>query len=269
MRHGLGDAALLQAVTLAMDAALDELVYGQPTRGNRQQGCAQGHCNFFVMPLMLAYETLNGTVPAATLARWAAKARAIVPTRAFANWPHAIGNWAIVALTGEFLRFKLGLRDNISDIVEQLAFQYDPQQWTSNGQYLDHTGCNSTCSPVPYDHFPRKYMAIMLDRGYNGPNASDYWELNRRGAWTSLLMQSPWGEMPTGGRSSQHSWNEAVSCVTCVAGPRPMSRHEETTLTFVSVFVRVRVRAGSSCTPRGSKPKGTWRARLCSGARRR
>ena len=30
----------------------------------------------------------------------------------------------------------------------------------------------------------------------------------------SLLLQSPWGELPTGGRSSQHQWNEAVSCVT-------------------------------------------------------
>src|SRR5690348_15588150 len=42
-----------------------------------------------------------------------------------------------------------------------------------------------------------------------------------RGAWTSLMIQSPWysislsftysrGELPTGGRSSQHQWNEAV-----------------------------------------------------------
>ena len=54
----------------------------------------------------------------------------------------------------------------------------------------------------------------MLEQGYDGPNVTDYVELNRRGAWTSLLLQSPWGELPTGARSSQHTWNEAVSCVT-------------------------------------------------------
>ena len=36
----------------------------------------------------------------------------------------------------------------------------------------------------------------------------------RRAAWTHLLMQSPWGEILTGGRSSQHTWNEACSAVT-------------------------------------------------------
>lgn len=58
------------------------------------------------------------------------------------------------------------------------------------------------------------FFILCLVYGYDGPNATMYWELNRRGAWTSLLLQSPWGELPTGGRSSQHQWNEAVSCVT-------------------------------------------------------
>eukprot|EP00049_Salpingoeca_infusionum_P011697 m.204114 g.204114 ORF g.204114 m.204114 type:complete len:137 (+) comp15006_c0_seq4:85-495(+) len=117
---------------------------------------------------------------------------------------------AIVALTGEFLRYKLGYRDNITDIVEQLANQYNPTYYTANGQYQDHSGCSGVCNPMPYDHFPRKYLAVMLGYGYNSTNATMYWELNRRAAWVSLLMQSPFGELPTGGRSSQHQWNEAV-----------------------------------------------------------
>ena len=65
---------------------------------------------------------------------------------------------------------------------------------------------------MPYDHFPRKYMMVMLAAGYNGTNASLYTDLNERGAWTvcrvqpcdciphrthaqSLLLQSPWGEV--------------------------------------------------------------------------
>ena len=36
----------------------------------------------------------------------------------------------------------------------------------------------------------------------------------RRAAITSLFMQSPWGELPAGGRSAHHQWNEAEQCVT-------------------------------------------------------
>ena len=38
--------------------------------------------------------------------------------------------------------------------------------------------------------------------------------LVERGAWTSLFMQSPWGELPCGGRSAHHQWNEAQQAVT-------------------------------------------------------
>jgi hypothetical protein len=48
----------------------------------------------------------------------------------------------------------------------------------------------------------------MLARNFSVANASTYWELLRRSAWTSLLLQSPHGELPTGARSSQHQWNE-------------------------------------------------------------
>ena len=65
-------------------------------------------------------------------------------------------------------------------------------------EYQDLSGCNQKCSPMPYDHFPRKYMTVMLALGYNDVNASAYWELNRRAALVSLLLQSPRGELPTG-----------------------------------------------------------------------
>ena len=52
----------------------------------------------------------------------------------------------------------------------------------------------------------------MLYRGYNGTSAANLTELLTRAAQVSLLMQSPAGEWPTGGRSSQHQWNEGVLC---------------------------------------------------------
>jgi hypothetical protein len=59
-------------------------------------------------------------------------------------------------------------------------------------------------------------MTVLLQQGFNdtskyGPEAANLAELMRRSAWTHMLVQSPWGEIPTGGRSSQHQWNEAAS----------------------------------------------------------
>eukprot|EP00048_Salpingoeca_helianthica_P020710 m.8030 g.8030 ORF g.8030 m.8030 type:complete len:685 (-) comp5156_c0_seq2:41-2095(-) len=209
-----GDFAqeLLQRASLAMEAALTALVFGQP-KGD--QGCAQGHCNFYTMPLMFAFESFLNLVPDATLQRWRSLLSQVNATRAYSHWPHQAGNWAIVALTGEALRYLHGLRpDGTEDIETQLGFQFTDYYWTDNGEYQDHSGCAGACSPMPYDHFPRKYIAVMLAKGFLPVNQSAYWDLVTRGAWTSLLLQSPWGELPTGARSSQHQWNEAVSCVT-------------------------------------------------------
>ena len=78
--------------------------------------------------------------------------------------------------------------------------------------------CTPSMHPLTFPLAPSSAHSFNVryftDAGYNGANSSMYWELNQRGAWVSLLMQSPWGELPTGGRSSQHQWNEAVSCVT-------------------------------------------------------
>src|SRR5206468_4030585 len=68
--------------------------------------------------------------------------------------------------------------------------------------------------PMAYDHFPRLWAADMVAHGYEGKYAKDLQELLRRGSLTSLFMQSPNGELPTGGRSAQHQWNEAEQCVT-------------------------------------------------------
>lgn len=234
-------AQLAADVSLAMTAALSELAYGQPVAPTPEKGCAQGHCNFFMMPLMLAMRTF-GALPAAqrpeAYPQWQQLVRSIDVTKAFRG-PDGVtgGNWGIVAITGEYLRWKLGLNGNLSWVTMALAEQAADARWTDNGQYMDRSGCNGKCNPMPYDHFPRKCectrccqklrrrvrnscvwraadMAVMLQEGYTDGNASHYFDMMTSAAWVSLLMQSPWGELPTGARSSQHQWNEAVSCVT-------------------------------------------------------
>ena len=69
-------------------------------------------------------------------------------------------------------------------------------------------------NPLPYDTFPTSgYLRVLLREGDNGTFEPVLRELTRRASLSHLLMQSPFGEIPTGGRSSQHQWNEAVSAL--------------------------------------------------------
>jgi hypothetical protein len=67
---------------------------------------------------------------------------------------------------------------------------------------------------MAYDHFARLWALDLLDEGYRGRHAAHLETLVERGAWMSMFMQSPWGELPCGGRSAHHQWNEAQQAVT-------------------------------------------------------
>ncbi|HXG23220.1 MAG TPA: hypothetical protein VNJ09_01600, partial [Chthonomonadales bacterium] len=114
-------------------------------------------------------------------------------------------NWNVVAIAGEFLRHQAGFADQA--FVERYLDVQLPL-FTAEGLYRDPN------VPMAYDHFSRHFLAVMLERGYTGRHRVVLEECIERGAWTSLLMQSPCGEWPTGGRSAQHQWNEAMQCVT-------------------------------------------------------
>ncbi|MDB6058063.1 MAG: hypothetical protein JWO95_1907 [Verrucomicrobiales bacterium] len=116
-----------------------------------------------------------------------------------------VHNWNVVALSGEFLRHQDGFTD--MTFVENYL-QAQLPNFTATGQYRDPN------VPMAYDHFPRHFLAAILERGYQGEHAQVLSELLDRAAWTSLLIQSPCGELPTAGRSAQHQWNEAEQCVT-------------------------------------------------------
>jgi hypothetical protein len=67
---------------------------------------------------------------------------------------------------------------------------------------------------LAYDNVARGVLGMAAVKGYNGVS---YQELQKRlwkGAWTGLLYQSPFGEVPTGMRSSQHFWNEAEAAMS-------------------------------------------------------
>ena len=167
------------------------------------------HGDFFTFPCMMAYEHLRERIPAEQRQRIEADLRRMDAEQCYSDVMHKgdgqVHNWNIVAMSGEFLRAQDGFTNNV--FVEKylkLQFPY----FTSMGLYQDpHT-------PMAYDHFPRHFLAAMLERGYKGEHFKDLNELIDRGAQTSLLMQSPTGELSTGGRSAQHQWNEAEQCVS-------------------------------------------------------
>lgn len=191
---------LLESAVRALECAIQQLVEAKP---------ADGHGDFFTFPVILSYENLRDFVPKERFQRWGQLLRSIEPYRVYRDVltekRKYVHNWNVVAISGEFLRYQCGFTD-LSFVERHLEAQL--KNFTPEGLYCDPN------VPMAYDHFPRHFLAVMVERGYEGKFKEVLTEMLERGAWTSLLMQSPIGELPTGGRSAQHQWNEAMQCVT-------------------------------------------------------
>lgn len=190
---GRGD--LIEPAARAMDWAVLTLSEG---RG------ANHHEDFFSSQIAHALPLLRPVVSRERYQKWEEQIRAFDPLAVYRAGPGG-GNWNVVALSGEGLFFQMHLRENPSFIESSLAAQsrFFNSPW---GLYTE--------GPMPYDHFPRIWAADMLSHGYRGQNTAQLEEVLNRGALTSLFMQSPTGELPAGGRSAHHQWNEAEQCVT-------------------------------------------------------
>ncbi len=189
------NAELLESGMWAMDVSIDDMA------GARAAG---GHGDFYTWPVMLAYELFAQVAPPQRVASWKRRLATVRPEKLYKAGPGS-SNWNVVNLAGEYLRAREGLTG--MDYVETcLAAQR--KHFTPLGMYVEHG------NPLPYDHFPRHYLAGMLHKGYRGKSYRTYRDLLWKGAWTSLLIQSPTGQLPTGYRSSHHIWNEAQQAVT-------------------------------------------------------
>lgn len=191
---GRGD--LLKAAALALDWSAWELA---------ERTAADAHEDFYAPMLAHAIRLLKPHVPAERSAAWKHNIGRFEP---FLTYRSAVGssNWNIVAASGEALFQMMGLRV-ASDRHPEASFAAQGARFdTSYGLYLE--------GPMPYDHFPRLWLGDLIGRGYTGPYQAELTEALRRAAITSLFMQSPTGELPAGGRSAHHQWNEAQQCVT-------------------------------------------------------
>ena len=193
----------------AMDAATSDLAAGK---------AADGHADFFTVMLMHAYHVLRHHAPQARLAEWRQNLTRIVPERIYRSQPSGerINNWNLVAVSGEWMRHRAGLSADTRWVEASLARQMN--EFTPYGMYCDPN------DPLAYDHFARYYVVNLLEQGYDGQHAAALDELMERGAWSSLFMQSPHGELPCGGRSAHHQWNEAEQAMTYEVYARKFAR---------------------------------------------
>ncbi|PZE20281.1 hypothetical protein [Paenibacillus xerothermodurans] len=188
-----GRADLIDPAARALTVSLHSIVAGNAACDN--------HGNFYTVQMVHAYRWLQKLVSAELVAQWEALFRQIQPALAYQQ---AFHNWSVVAQAGEALRVKYGLGGSLSEIDEHLEVQLPLV--TELGLYVDPNG------PLAYDVFSRLFFRMMLNAGYDGRHREFLTEYSRRGAITSLFVQSPTGEILLGGRSAQHQWNEAGQC---------------------------------------------------------
>lgn len=238
--HRISDKTLIESGIRAMDRSVDEM---------HQYRTAHNHGEFFIQPVMLALELLEGTAPKSKIEEWRRKISELDPYRLYPDNLHrkqTCYNHNVVCLAGEYLRAKNGLSADKEFFDRHL--EHHTQYFNEYGMHRDPN------VPMVYDEFSRQFLATILAEGYDGPLLEFYRERLWRGAWTSLFMQSPFGECPTGGRSAQHIWNEAQTAVTYEIYASQYARAAK--FAEAGAFKRA-AHLAADCIKRWLKPDGT------------
>lgn len=190
------DPSLLQSSILAFEHALNALI---------TQSAATQHEDFFSSPLAHAFSMLKDHVPNTTRLDWERKLLSMNP---FKTYRHVVGgsgsdgsNWNCKALSGEWLLYQNGLRDNIDFFTHSLNLQ---------GRFFKNKFDLYTEGPFVYDIFPRAWLYDFIEHHYDGELKELISDTLDSAAITSLFMQSSSGLLPLGGRSGLHIWGDAL-----------------------------------------------------------
>ncbi len=214
MAHG-GRSDLLAPASRALSCSIRELANAV----GQGRGCATASCDFFMVPVMRAFDLLSPLVAAGAAAVWEAGLKNI----SFGSFEYTGQNWELTAAAGEYVRLnKKGWAVNPSlnwtFWESRIGYLITTGFWGAEGIFLDNMHKGSpypmVTSPMAYDAFGSSYPAVMLAEGYN---STGYYRnylaaTQARGLWTRSSYQSPLGEQPVGGRSNQHQFAEATLC---------------------------------------------------------
>ena len=196
-----GREDLLEPAAKAMDWSCETLC---------KKKAATGHEDFFPVQIAHALMILKPLVAPERAAQWEKWLSSYDPYKIYAvppgggNWDGG-ENWNVISSSGEGLFHQLGIRENIDWVEVSIAAQgyRFSSPW---GLYME--------GPMVYDLFPRMWVADLLATGFKCRGTDKLAEMIRRGVITSLFIQSPTGELPCGGRSAHHQWNEAQECTS-------------------------------------------------------
>jgi hypothetical protein len=171
------------------------------------------HSDFYIPLIMHAYRELKDLAPKASRATWEDQLRQIIPENTYRMDLRAM-NWNIVSSSGELMRRKDGF----------VPPEYAPSQW----KYLEDSIAihekdltpfgliRDPNAPMAYDAFSRLWFdEMMADGDYTGVLADKLRRVLSDGALSGLLLLSPTGEWPNGGRSALHNWAEAQTAFIC------------------------------------------------------
>lgn len=193
--------AMLESAMRALDVTTSDLA-ATATMNPRKlaPGSDTNTSDFYIRPVMGAYLALKEIAPKERVVLWSSRLSGLDPKITYSMTDGNFSNWSLCLLWGEFLRNRQGWQPD-SAIDHTLNIQRGHA--TPLGLYFEGHG------PWAYDGFGRYFVVGMLADGYRG-SEFDFWrDSSWRGAWTSLMVQAPNGEIPIGGRSAQHLWNEA------------------------------------------------------------
>jgi hypothetical protein len=180
--------------------------------------------------LMTAYEALHASEPQRAV-QWANNLRAVIPEKVYWQVEKEdlsiadLHNWTVYAAAGEALRERAGLApphdqeqvltDGATCWGYDFFAKYMPAQlryFTEHGMYRDPG------DPLTYDLTTRIHLELSLEAGAGQTQPKLHDALNRHlmtGALSTLLLVSPDGLVPFGGRSSQYHMQEIMVALNC------------------------------------------------------
>lgn len=205
-----GHMELLDSASAALSQSIDAVVNGS---------APDNHPDFFPVLMLRAYMLLRPHRPEQA-AIWAEALQTIQPERDYVftmskmNNANRMINWNAIMISGEYLRWSEQLASEDTAWMDRYLEAYHLPRFTALGLYQDGPLDRPNC-PFSYDIATRYHLEVMLDAGYAGGVTDALREKMRHGAFSSLLMLSPLGEIPPRGRSSQHQWNEAAAAYVC------------------------------------------------------
>ena len=202
--------AHLQRAQSGLDAALkrmgDPALPGNVSGMDRETGQVWrlNHRDFFWPPILKTYRIIKQLDPSGAAA-FADRIAAVDLLGAVRARPPS--NWAMVWLSGEWMRYKEGLSPfDLGQIDAWLGIFFENHILLDQGLYQEPGHPNS------YDLFTRYHLADMLLDGYNGSWQASLEALMDSGFTRSLQVQLSDGSLASAHRSTGQSWTVGIQC---------------------------------------------------------